>query len=103
MTYSFHEEAESEFNDAIDHYEGCRKGLGFEFASEVYETIQRIVKQNRVGTQFLTIFEQSQPQRPYLIHLMKMKCFKCTRMGFEQIELFIPYRAYSILCLIVDE
>ena len=55
MTYSFHEEAESEFNDAIDHYEECRKGLGFEFASEVYDTIQRIVKQNRVGIQFLTI------------------------------------------------
>ena len=44
MTYSFHDEAELEFNDAIDHYEGCRNDLGFEFASEVYETIQRIIK-----------------------------------------------------------
>ncbi len=44
MTYSFHSEAELEFNDAIDHYEECRNGLGFEFASEIYETIQRIIK-----------------------------------------------------------
>ena len=44
MTYSFHDEAELQFNDAIDHYDGCRVGLGFEFASEVYETIQRIIK-----------------------------------------------------------
>ncbi len=43
MTYSFHPEAEIEFNNAIDYYEGCRKTLGLEFASEVYQTIQRII------------------------------------------------------------
>ena len=41
MTYSFHPEAEIEFNNAIDYYEECRVGLGLEFAGEVYETIHK--------------------------------------------------------------
>jgi hypothetical protein len=44
MTYSFHPEAEIEFNNAIDYYEDSKKGLGLEFAVEVYNTInQRII------------------------------------------------------------
>ena len=41
MTYFFHPEAEKELNDSIDYYEECKTNLGLEFASEVYQTIQR--------------------------------------------------------------
>ena len=43
MNYFFHPEAETEFNNQIDYYEECKKGLGLEFANEVYFTIQRIL------------------------------------------------------------
>jgi len=43
MKFSFHPEAEAEFNDAIDYYEDKERGLGYDFAVEVYATIQRIV------------------------------------------------------------
>jgi hypothetical protein len=34
MNYSFHPEAEIEFNNAIDYYEECKEGLGLEFTVE---------------------------------------------------------------------
>ncbi len=43
MNYSFHPEAESEFLEAIDYYEGKEKGLGYDFALEIYSTIERIL------------------------------------------------------------
>ncbi len=43
MTFSFHPEAEKEFLFAIDYYEDCRTGLGYDFSIEVYETITRII------------------------------------------------------------
>ena len=43
MTYSFHPEAEDEFNRAVDYYEEIEPGLGYDFAVEVYSTIQRSV------------------------------------------------------------
>ena len=43
MIYSFHPEAEVEFNKAIEYYEKIEPGLGIEFAIEVYATIQRSV------------------------------------------------------------
>lgn len=43
MKYSFHPEAEEEFLQAIDYYEDCKKGLGYEFSVEVYLAIQRAV------------------------------------------------------------
>jgi len=44
MTYSFHPEAEIEFNISVDYYEKCKENLGLEFANEVYKTIQRILE-----------------------------------------------------------
>ncbi len=41
MIYSFHPEAEDEFLEAIDYYEDREDGLGLDFASEVYATIDR--------------------------------------------------------------
>ncbi len=43
MKYSFHPEAELEFADAIDYYEEKEQGLGYDFAVEVYSTIERIL------------------------------------------------------------
>ena len=43
MNYLFHPEAEAEFAQAIEYYEECEDGLGFDFAVEVYSSIQRIV------------------------------------------------------------
>ena len=43
MKYSFHPEAEIEFNISIDYYEECKENLGLDFANEVYKTIQRIL------------------------------------------------------------
>lgn len=42
MNYSFHPEAELESNQAIDYYEDCAEGLGYDFAVEVYSAIERI-------------------------------------------------------------
>ncbi len=44
MTFSFHPEAEKEFSRAIDYYEEAEPGLGYDFALEVYSTIQRILE-----------------------------------------------------------
>lgn len=44
MTFSFHPEAEEEFNKAIDYYEDIEPGLGYDFALEVYSTVRRSVE-----------------------------------------------------------
>jgi toxin ParE1/3/4 len=44
MKFYFHEDAESEFDKAVDFYENCQQGLGLEFAQEVYATIVLIVR-----------------------------------------------------------
>lgn len=44
MNYWFHPESEQEFSEAIDYYENHEEGLGFDFAVEVYATINRIVQ-----------------------------------------------------------
>jgi hypothetical protein len=43
MKFSFHPEAESEFLEAIDYYEDCERGLGYDFSIEASATIQNIV------------------------------------------------------------
>jgi plasmid stabilization system protein ParE len=41
VKYSFHPEAEAEFVQAIEYYEECEVGLGYDFAVEVYSAIER--------------------------------------------------------------
>ena len=41
MKCSFHSEAEAEFVQAIEYYEECEAGLGYDFAVEVYSAIER--------------------------------------------------------------
>ena len=50
-SYSFHPDAVTEFNHAIEYYEGCLEGLGFDFASEVHGTIDRILAHPEAWTE----------------------------------------------------
>jgi hypothetical protein len=43
VKYFFHPEAEAEFEAAINYYEERDPGLGYDFAVEVYSTIQNIL------------------------------------------------------------
>ena len=43
MNFTFHPEAEQEFNNAVNYYEDIESGLGYDFAIEVYSTIRLIV------------------------------------------------------------
>ena len=43
MSFSFHPEAEEEFNDAITYYEDTELGLGYDFALEVHSAINRTI------------------------------------------------------------
>jgi len=42
MTVKFHPNAEAEFLNAVEYYEDVQNNLGYEFASEVYGTIERV-------------------------------------------------------------
>ncbi|CAG0977324.1 hypothetical protein ANRL4_01646 [Anaerolineae bacterium] len=44
MNVEFLQTAESEFIEAINHYNNESEGLGYEFAAEVQRTISRIVE-----------------------------------------------------------
>ncbi|MDA8098197.1 MAG: type II toxin-antitoxin system RelE/ParE family toxin [Nitrospiraceae bacterium] len=44
MKFSFHPEAVAEFYSAIDYYESCELGLGYDFSLEVYDGIQSILR-----------------------------------------------------------
>lgn len=44
MNYFFHPAAKSEFLDAVEYYEGCEEGLGYDFSAEIYSAIQTILR-----------------------------------------------------------
>lgn len=52
VSFSFHPEAEAEFNAAIDYYENIEPGLGYDFALEVYSTIMRSVEFPKAWAEF---------------------------------------------------
>lgn len=43
MKFYFHEDAETEFDRAVEYYEDSQSGLGLEFAQEVYAAITRVI------------------------------------------------------------
>ena len=43
MNYIFHPDAETEFLKAIDYYESKENQLGYDFALEIYSTVERIL------------------------------------------------------------
>jgi len=50
MKYTFHPNAELEFQGAISYYEECQNGLGYDFSFEVYSAIKRIVNNPKAWT-----------------------------------------------------
>jgi hypothetical protein len=44
VTFSFHRAARIELDDAVDYYEQCESGLGYEFLEEVYATVARLLQ-----------------------------------------------------------
>jgi hypothetical protein len=43
MDFEFHPEAEGEFLDAINYYENCATGLGYDFSLEVYSAVALVL------------------------------------------------------------
>ena len=43
MNFEYHPEAREEFYHAIDYYEDCEEGLGYDFSIEVFSAIQNII------------------------------------------------------------
>jgi hypothetical protein len=43
MSFSFHPDAEKEFNEAIDYYEKLEPGLGYDFALEIHSAVKRSI------------------------------------------------------------
>ncbi len=50
MSYSFHPEAEAEFDRAIEYYEEREAGLGYDFVIEVYSAIELAVTYPKAWT-----------------------------------------------------
>ncbi|OPZ30962.1 MAG: hypothetical protein BWZ02_00496 [Lentisphaerae bacterium ADurb.BinA184] len=44
MTFSLHPADRVELSDAVDYYEACEPGLGYEFLEEVYAAIARALQ-----------------------------------------------------------
>ncbi len=44
MNFTFYPAAKTELNEAVDYYEDCQPGLGYEFAKEVYTSIALILR-----------------------------------------------------------
>jgi len=59
MTFSFHPEAKDEFNEAIEYYENCEPGLGYDFSIEAHAAIQNIVD-------YPTVWPYHRRRRPVL-------------------------------------
>lgn len=43
MNFQFHPDAETELSEAIQYYEEVERGLGLDFAVEVYSSVQRAI------------------------------------------------------------
>ena len=52
MKYSFHPEAKEELMDAMAYYDSCSPGLGLEFVTEIYSTIQHIIRFPKAWSEF---------------------------------------------------
>lgn len=66
MRHTFHPEAEAEFYEAIDYYEGCQEGLGYDFAREVYSAIRNIMDYPKAWPVLEGVIRRCQTKRfPY--------------------------------------
>ena len=68
MTFSFHPGAQKELDQAVDFYEKCEAGLGYEFLEEVYATIARVAEYPDAWSQFSKRTRRCLTQRfPYSV------------------------------------
>ncbi|TVQ98717.1 MAG: type II toxin-antitoxin system RelE/ParE family toxin [Desulfovibrionales bacterium] len=51
MKFTFHPEAEEEFEASIAYYDGCDPGLGLDFAREVHSAIQNALSYPSLWTE----------------------------------------------------
>ena len=66
MKYSFHPEAETEFEAAINYYESCEPTLEHDFSVEVYTTIQNILVHPKAWPALVPEIRRCQTRRfPY--------------------------------------
>jgi len=66
LNVRFHPDAQAEFDDAIDFYEEREIGLGVEFASDVFDAIDRAVSYPRGWSEIAPGIRRCQTQRfPY--------------------------------------
>lgn len=52
MKFTFHPDADAEFDQVVAYYEARQSGLGLEFADEVLVTIARILDHPKAGSPF---------------------------------------------------
>ena len=52
MKFTFHPDADAEFDQAVAYYEARQSGLGLELADEVLVTIARILDHPKAGSPF---------------------------------------------------
>ena len=52
MKFTFHPDADAEFDQAVAYYEARQSGLGLELADEVLATIARILDHPKAGSLF---------------------------------------------------
>jgi hypothetical protein len=73
MKYFFHPEAEVEFEAAVEYYEGCASGLGYDFAFEVLSAIENIISFPKAWPTLENDIRRCQTRRfPYgIIYAMK--------------------------------
>ena len=66
MKYSFHPDAETEFEAAINYYENCKSTLGHDFSVEIYTTVQNILAHPNAWPEFELEIRRCQTRRfPY--------------------------------------
>ena len=66
MKYVFHPEAEIEFREAVEYYEDCEPGLGYDLALEIHSTIQNILSFPKAWPKLETNIRRCQTRRfPY--------------------------------------
>ena len=66
MTFSFHPAARKELDQAVDFYEECEPGLGYEFLEEIYATVARVVEYPEAWSPFSARTRRCLTQRfPY--------------------------------------
>jgi len=52
MKFSFHPDAEAEFEQAVSYYEARQNGLGLDLADDILVTVTRILEYPKAGSPF---------------------------------------------------